>query len=297
MLTGDLPRGEPGADAGPAPPETRLDAAPKTLRLIVARATDPEPLQRYRSVSDLLMDLRAYQRGEPASVDGTAGRRHPLWSLQWDANIVQRLVLAFPLVLGIAVVLLLAFAWDRLILGYQSVTMLAGAEAQIGPPTVQLPPALLAPVETVTPHPEPAPQPLDRSSAPTDDPVQFCAMVGTTEAPAEAEFGPVRYTGPAQPFPGLAWRCWNGLVLGCEGGPQAASCLKVNVSRTPATALVEFCRANPESEPPLSVAGWTTAYDWSCQRGRPLIARQRIADQQIDAFGYRIGPWYTVTAP
>jgi serine/threonine-protein kinase len=82
MLTGDLPRGEPGADAGPAPPETRLDAAPKTLRLIVARATDPEPLQRYRSVSDLLMDLRAYQRGEPASVDGTAPSRWS-WALPW----------------------------------------------------------------------------------------------------------------------------------------------------------------------------------------------------------------------
>jgi tRNA A-37 threonylcarbamoyl transferase component Bud32 len=306
MVTGLLPgeTADPDAeegspDGGPLLLKIVPADLPATLEAVVDRATHPNPLCRYQSVQEFLHALHAYQRGALPAAAEKRGPGLPRPAFHWDAGTTQRAVLAAPLALGVVIGLVAIIAWGRqLTSSGRPMDMIAETGVTTGPFSVQLPPALLTPMETVIAGPEqPAPIVVDPSHGPTDDPFQFCAMVGTTDTPSDGDFGPVSYTGPAQPFPGVTWRCWNGLVLGCEGGPRAASCMKVSSSRTPSAPLVEYCRANPESEPPLSAMGPTTVFDWSCQRGRPLIVRQRISEQQIDGFGYRIGPWYTLSTP
>lgn len=75
LLTGRTPKVDLFAKTQADGPEARqrreLDRA---LRLIIARATHPEPMRRYHSVQALVTDLERFQRGEPVQA-----RRDPAW--------------------------------------------------------------------------------------------------------------------------------------------------------------------------------------------------------------------------
>lgn len=152
-------------------------------------------------------------------------------------------------------------------------------------------------------------------SAPTpaqaqfSDPFQYCAAVGTIDAPD------ARYIGPAVPGPvikemrekagiagdapddavaaGTAWRCKDGHVWACFVGANLP-CSKANTSSTPQPEMVGFCRKNPKAGSiPAAVTGHETVYDWRCVDGTPRVARQRFT---TDAQGFVSDFWYELRA-
>lgn len=136
-------------------------------------------------------------------------------------------------------------------------------------------------------------------TVPHADPFLYCAhaVTATPAGPLGELSGPARYAGPAQPFRSerggpLTWRCAEGRVLGCEPDATGDTCLRLNVSREPAPALVDHCRRNQDdAAPPPAAAGPGSVYVWACRGGVPVIVRQRIPVEQIDRDGYLIGAW------
>lgn len=148
-----------------------------------------------------------------------------------------------------------------------------------------------------------AQEPSNRPQATYSDPVTYCRAVITSKGPPDN-----RYTGPADvPWiaramkfdPGtgagyVAWGCDKGAVVACLNGGITGPCNDVNVTRTPWTGLIEFCRAEPNAEIPAAVTGHYTIFDWYCFRGRPVIRRQMTIP---DHRGYVPGDYVRVTPP
>ena len=138
-----------------------------------------------------------------------------------------------------------------------------------------------------------------------NDPFAYCAAVGTIDSPDE------RYNGPPMPeavVQGLiqqgivsadappefqrsaVWRCMDGQVWVCHFGANLPCQEKADTSQVPASALEDFCKANPTAEIiPAAVTGRATVYEWRCNEGKPLIVRQVF---QVDPRGFLADFWY-----
>jgi hypothetical protein len=156
----------------------------------------------------------------------------------------------------------------------------------------------------VLPSPTPAVTPTTRATS-FDDPILYCAAVGTIDAPDSRYVGvampqavenAVRERfglGTTEPGGGTSWRCLDGKLLACTVGANLP-CGKASTSREPTSAMVEFCRENPwESYIPKAVTGHSTIYGWDCRGGEPAIAAQEF---EVDARGFVADFWYEVEA-
>jgi hypothetical protein len=142
------------------------------------------------------------------------------------------------------------------------------------------------------------------------DPFAYCAAVGDLDKPD------ARYTGKAVPeavavalrtASGAAadmplemftensyWRCMSGKVYGCFVGANIPCWDKANTDRTPATAVTDFCKEQPDAEViPAAVTGHETVYEWRCTKGSPEIVRQVL---QVDGRGYVADFWYELSS-
>ena len=147
-----------------------------------------------------------------------------------------------------------------------------------------------------------------QAAATYTDPFAYCAAVGTVDAPDS------RYTGakapdsvvagvrkalgtkadvPMQPFvDGTTWRCADGKVLACFVGANLPCGEKADLSKTPNTGIVDYCKANPNADVvPAVAAGRATVYEWRCKAGTPEIVKQV---NQADAQGFIAGIWYEI---
>ena len=146
------------------------------------------------------------------------------------------------------------------------------------------------------------------SSAVYDDPIAYCAAVGTVGAPD------ARYNGPEMPDSIVAgmveqgivsadappefqksavWRCMNGQVWVCHFGANLPCQEKADSAQTPTSEMKEFCAANPAAEViPAAVTGRATVYEWKCSEGKPEVVRQVF---QVDPQGYLADFWYELT--
>jgi len=132
-----------------------------------------------------------------------------------------------------------------------------------------------------------------------NDPFQYCAAVGTIDAPDN------RYTGPPVPDAvkeGLqalghwtseaatVWRCMDGKVLACNGGANLP-CGQANTSTEPSPDMGQWCTENPDSPIPAAVTGHSTTYIWECQGGEPRIVKQVI---NVDSRGFGADFWFEI---
>ncbi|NPV07493.1 MAG: hypothetical protein HPY83_05940 [Anaerolineae bacterium] len=153
-------------------------------------------------------------------------------------------------------------------------------------------------------------QPTAAAEVTFTDPFEYCAAVGTIDAPDE------RYTGPevpdsvaqglqsalgltGTPPPPIAqnslWRCMDGMVYACTVGANLPCQEKADTSRTPTEAMIKYCQEEPDSEfIPAAVTGRATVYSWRCTEGEPEIIEQVF---QVDAQGFLADFWYELQPP
>lgn len=147
-----------------------------------------------------------------------------------------------------------------------------------------------------------------QSKAAFADPFVYCAAVGTVDKPD------ARYTGaktpdaivqgirkatgakadaPNQPFvDGTSWRCADGKVKACFVGANLPCGEKADLSKTPNTGIVDYCKANPNAEVvPMVASGRATVYEWRCKAGTPEIVKQLV---KADAQGFIAEVWYEI---
>ncbi len=141
------------------------------------------------------------------------------------------------------------------------------------------------------------------------DPFAYCAAVGTVDKPD------ARYTGAPVPdevingfkkAAGLEsstepmdmlrkttiWRCMGGKVYACNFGANIPCDSKANTSRTPSQEMLDYCKANPNSDfLPMAVTGHDTVYSWRCTNDQPEVVQQV---GQVDAAGYIQQFWYAI---
>lgn len=157
--------------------------------------------------------------------------------------------------------------------------------------------------------------PISTTSSPMletyNDPFAYCAAVGMIDTPD------VRYTGPqvsdeiingyktaaglessTEPMEMLKqttiWRCMNNQVYACNFGANLPCNSKANTDRIPSSAMVDYCKANPDSGfIPMSVTGHDTIYGWHCVKDTPEVVNQ-IA--KVDAAGYLANIWYPIVS-
>ncbi len=141
------------------------------------------------------------------------------------------------------------------------------------------------------------------------DPFAYCTAVGTIDAPDE------RYAGPevseeivqglkaalemADDAPtewvvaGTVWRCMGGQVWACFVGANLPCTAKADTSRTPTSAMEDFCQENPGSDViPAAVTGRATVYQWGCTNGTAEIVKELF---KPDPQGFLSDFWYEIT--
>jgi hypothetical protein len=151
----------------------------------------------------------------------------------------------------------------------------------------------------------------DAAAQTYDDPFAYCRAVGTIDAPDARWKGPavpksiaaglaaafdLPPGAPIAPFErGTSWRCMNGAVYACNVGANLPCSEKADPSRTPTSAMRDFCRDQPSSDfIPAYVTGRATVYEWRCRDGAPEAGRQIGA---ADARGYVADVWHELPAP
>jgi len=164
--------------------------------------------------------------------------------------------------------------------------------ALVVPPAVVTPPAAVTPpaVATTASLPEPLRAPSLNADATYDDPVAYCAAVGTIDQPD------YRYRGPAftqaitaalsltegAAADRIRWRCSAGKVMAC------ASYIGPICDTAPSVAeMVAYCRVHPAA--PLLLAPHGT---WSCAEGRPQLPEG--VNWPVDDRGFLPRAWVTV---
>lgn len=142
------------------------------------------------------------------------------------------------------------------------------------------------------------------------DPFDYCASVGTIDAPDS------RYTGDPVPdavingfkkAAGLeastepmdmfkkttSWRCMDGKVVACNVGANLPCSSKADTNKTPTQAMQDYCSANPGSDfIPMSVTGHATIYSWHCAKDGAELLKQIV---DVDAAGYLANIWYAIS--
>ena len=141
------------------------------------------------------------------------------------------------------------------------------------------------------------------------DPFAYCAAVGAIDAPdaryTSSEVPEVIIKGlrkeletpddaPMEWFvAGTVWRCMGGKVWACFVGANLPCTAKADTSQTPASAMVDFCNANPTSDfMPANVTGRETVYEWRCTDGVPEIVKELF---KPDAQGFLSDFWYEIS--
>lgn len=138
------------------------------------------------------------------------------------------------------------------------------------------------------------------------DPFDYCAAVGTLDAPDS------RWAGSATPdvvteffmrefdlgedwrnprF--YVWRCFQDEVWGCFLGVNIF-CLQAYTSREPRPSIVEFCQQNPGLGAPFVATGHDNIYIWTCEGTTPVIKDQIYHE---DPRGFISENWYAVPGP
>ncbi len=160
-----------------------------------------------------------------------------------------------------------------------------------------------------------APAPTMAASANTPsaqgfaDPFAYCAAVGTVDTPDARYAGPKvpdqiingykqaaalqASTEPLEMFQKLTiWRCMGGKVYACNFGANLPCDSKANTSKTPTPAMLDFCKATPNSDfIPMAATGHDTIYSWRCVNDQPQVLQQI---GQVDAQGYLAQIWYLI---
>ena len=98
---------------------------------------------------------------------------------------------------------------------------------------------------------------------------------------------------PNQPFvDGTSWRCADGKVKACFVGANLPCGEKADLSKSPGTGIVDYCKANPNAEiVPMVASGRATVYEWRCKSGAPEVVKQLVkADEQ----GFIAEIWYDI---
>jgi len=130
------------------------------------------------------------------------------------------------------------------------------------------------------------------------DPVPYCRAVGTIDEP-DARYGGPKLPGwmaaklGLQPSQGnmMEWRCADGAVLACLYGANIPCGAKAVTSRTPTSAIRDFCRDNPDAAiVPMVVTGHETVVSWACHGGEPTVTQV----QDVDGQGYAKAYWRPV---
>lgn len=90
------------------------------------------------------------------------------------------------------------------------------------------------------------------------------------------------------------WRCMNGQVWVCTIGNNLPCEEKADLSRSPTTAMIDFCQANPSATIPAYVTGRATVYSWECKEAAPQILRQLFTP---DDAGFLSEFWFRLPTP
>jgi hypothetical protein len=139
-------------------------------------------------------------------------------------------------------------------------------------------------------------------------PFAYCAAVGTIDTLDSRYTGPrmpkaiarglkkafaVPATAPLTPFlKNSFWRCMDGKVYACSVGANLPCQEKADTSRTPTSAMIEFCQGNSDADSiPAFVTGRATVYAWRCTGGIPTVVREVT---QPDARGFSSTIWYEI---
>lgn len=137
------------------------------------------------------------------------------------------------------------------------------------------------------------------------DPFDYCAAVGTIDAPDGRYVGPavteaiargLRDAFEAPPDTPLApffynsiWRCLDGRVYACNRGTNLPCLEKADAGREPTAAMNAFCRSNPNADyVPFAVTGRATVYQWRCRGVAPAIVTQYV---EPDRRGFLSNVW------
>ena len=77
---------------------------------------------------------------------------------------------------------------------------------------------------------------------------------------------------------GLKWRCMAGKVLVCQDSADGDWCGKKDASRTPSALLRQGCKEEPNKREFDFAESHYSAFDWTCKKGVPVIARSYALD-------------------
>ncbi|MBI5303794.1 MAG: hypothetical protein HY868_16785 [Chloroflexi bacterium] len=192
--------------------------------------------------------------------------------------------------------------------------VLSACGSQAATPVGPVPSPTLAVVSTqIVVQPNPTPYvvilpPATPASTGIADPFAYCTTIGTVDEPD------ARYSGPKTPdtvVKGLmramklapdasveqnarltTWRCMNNQVWACSFGANIPCQEKANTSRTPSTAITDFCKTNRNASViPAVVTGRATVYEWRCSNGAPQIVKELT---KPDARGFLSMFWYQI---
>ena len=145
-----------------------------------------------------------------------------------------------------------------------------------------------------------------KPAAGPDQPLAFCARVGTLDIPpgggspvpralepyvrtalrlsADSVFAPESYY----------WRCMNRAVFVCAIGANLPCASKADRSKRNAGAE-QYCRDNRDaSSVPAYATGHETIYDWRCVAGSAVRGKRTV---RLDRQGYRTDIWHRIRPP
>jgi hypothetical protein len=131
------------------------------------------------------------------------------------------------------------------------------------------------------------------------NPYEYCALVGTFDPHQAGQRANTPYTGAAEPFGKLWWRCAAGKVLVCDPGETRGStqaCGVLRTSREPWPELVAHCREAGDQDFILGYVEGVTlhAFNWICVRGQPVIESERRYEGGVGPDGYLLRAWTEV---
>ncbi len=141
-----------------------------------------------------------------------------------------------------------------------------------------------------------------------DDPVAYCAAVGTVDQPDAQYTGTdmpetivrsmiaqalVSTDAPPEIQQNGVWRCMDDQVWVCHYGANLPCLEKADTSETPSSAMEMFCQENPGAENiPAVVTGQATVYEWGCEEEEPKVIQQIF---ESDSQGYLAEFWHELT--
>lgn len=186
----------------------------------------------------------------------------------------------------------------KVMLSFCLAIVLAGC---ISPSASGSAPAQGSPVPNSTP-------PKEKSAY--SDPFAYCPEVGTSDAPDARYTGPkipdsivqamikqgiVSADAPAEFQKNAVWRCMDHSVWVCHFGANLPCEEKADASKSPSSAMQDFCKANPSADNiPAALTGRATVFGWVCRDGKPEADRQIFT---VDPQGYLAEFWYKLTPP